>query len=217
MMPSTLMLVDDHKLFREGLKSLLKADNRVSIVGEAGNGRAAVRLSRQLTPDIVILDIAMPELNGIEATRQILADRPGTKIIVLSMHSSRRFVVDVLKAGAVGYLIKDCAVQELTMAIDAVRKDKVYLSPSIAGVVVKGMTRTDDPAALSPGGLTPREIEVLQLLTEGKSAKETASRLNVSVKTVQTHRRNIMEKLDLHHIVQLTKYAIQHGLISGNL
>jgi DNA-binding NarL/FixJ family response regulator len=216
-MPATLLLVDDHKLFREGLKSMLQADQRITIAGEAANGREALKLVRKLTPDLVIMDIAIPELNGIEVTRRISGDYPDTKIIVLSMHSSRRFVVDALKAGACGYLIKDCAMQELIMAMEAVREGKVYLSPSITGSLVKRMTRIYDTESLPPDDLSHREIEVLQLLTEGKSCKQTANQLNVSVKTIQTHRRNIMQKLDLHHITLLTKYAIQHGLISGKL
>jgi DNA-binding NarL/FixJ family response regulator len=217
MTPATLLLVDDHKLFREGLKSMLQADKRIVIAGEASNGREALKLARKLTPDLVIMDIAIPELNGIEVTRRISAEHPGIKIVILSMHSSRRFVVDALKAGASGYLIKDCAMQELMMAMDAVREGKVYLSPSITGSLVKRMTRLDESESLPGNDLSSREVEVLQLLTEGKSSKQAADKLNVSVKTIQTHRRNIMEKLDLHHITQLTKYAIQHGLINGKL
>ncbi len=139
-MKSRLVLVDDHMLFREGLKSLLREDPRVEIVGEAGNGRDAVRLCRELLPDIVITDVAMPELNGIEAARLILEQSPRTRIIVVSMHSSRRFVVGMLKAGAVGYLLKDCAFQELSSAITAVLENKVYLSPAIAGILVDQVT-----------------------------------------------------------------------------
>jgi two-component system, NarL family, response regulator NreC len=216
-MKSRLVLVDDHMLFREGLKSLLREDPRVEIVGEAGNGRDAVRLCRELLPDIVITDVAMPELNGVEATCQILEQSPRTKIIVVSMHSSRRFVVGMLKAGAVGYLLKDCAFQELSSAITAVLENKVYLSPIIAGIVVDQVTAQGGIDRAELPGLTPREIEVLQLLTEGKKASEIAGRLHVSIKTVQTHRRNIMEKLDLHNLADLTKYAIQKGLISSDI
>jgi two-component system, NarL family, response regulator NreC len=216
-MKSRLVLVDDHKLFLEGLKSLLREDPRVEIVGEAGNGREAVRLCRELLPDIVITDVAMPELNGIEAAGQILEQSPRTKIIVVSMHSSRRFVVGMLKAGAVGYLLKDCAFQELSSAITAVLENKVYLSPAIAGVLVDQVTRQGGIDRAELPGLTPREIEVLQLLTEGKKASEIAGRLHVSAKTVQTHRRNIMEKLDLHNLADLTKYAIQKGLVSSDI
>ncbi len=216
-MKSRLVLVDDHMLFREGLKSLLREDPRVEIVGEAGNGRDAVRLCRELLPDIVITDVAMPELNGIEAARLILEQSPRTRIIVVSMHSSRRFIVGMLKAGAVGYLLKDCAFQELSSAITAVLENKVYLSPVIAGIVVDQVTSQGGIDGAELPGLTPREIEVLQLLTEGKKASEIAGRLHVSIKTVQTHRRNIMEKLDLHNLADLTKYAIQKGLISSDI
>ena len=216
-MKSRLVLVDDHMLFREGLKSLLREDPRVEIVGEAGNGRDAVRLCRELLPDIVITDVAMPELNGIEAARLILEQSPRTRIIVVSMHSSRRFVVGMLKAGAVGYLLKDCAFQELSSAITAVLDHKVYLSPAIAGILVDQVTSQAGIDRAELPGLTPREIEVLQLLTEGKKASEIANRLHLSVKTVQTHRRNIMEKLDLHNLADLTRYAIQKGLVSSDI
>lgn len=216
-MKSRLVLVDDHMLFREGLKSLLKEDPRVDIVGEAGNGREAVRLCRELLPDIVITDVAMPELNGIEAARLILAQSPRTRIIVVSMHSSRRFIVGMLKAGAVGYLLKDCAFQELSNAITTILDHKVYLSPAIAGILVDQVTRQGEIDKTELPELTSREIEVLQLLTEGKKASEIARRLHLSVKTVQTHRRNIMEKLDLHNLADLTRYAIQKGLISSDI
>lgn len=213
-MNSTIIIADDHKLFREGLKSLLQGDVKVEIVGEVSNGREAVRICRKLSPDIAIMDVTMPELNGIEATRQIRTESPKTKVIALSMHSSRRFVLDILKAGAVGYLVKDCAFQELAAAISAVRDNKVYLSPSIAGKVVEHMTSFNYTESAASTSLSSREKEVLQLLTEGKNAREVADRLGVSIKTVQTHRRNIMEKLDLHNLADLTKYAIRIGLIS---
>ncbi len=216
-MKSRLILVDDHNLFREGMKSLLKHDPRITITGEAGNGREAVKLCSKEKPDLVIIDIAMPELNGIEATRQIIAQNPETKVIALSMHSSRRFILEILKAGASGYLLKDCAMEELEMAITAVLEKKVFLSPSIAGTVVRGMVNGGEIRDAEAGNLTSRETEVLQLLTEGKSSREAADRLHVSVKTVQTHRRNIMEKLGLHHITDLTKYAIQQGIISPDI
>jgi len=209
-----IVLADDHSLFREGLKSLIQEHPDLEIVGETGNGRDAVKLCRELWPDIVIMDVAMPELNGIEATRQIVNECPGIKIIAVSMHSSRRFVVDMLQAGASGYLLKDCAFQELSMAISAVQSSQVYLSPSIASVVVEKIAGSADTEITVTSRLTPREREVLQLLAEGKSSLETANRLHLSVKTVQTHRRNIMEKLNLHNLANLTKYAIREGLIS---
>ena len=210
-----IVLADDHGLLRAGLKSLLEEDPEIEIVGETGNGREAVRLCRELSPDIIIMDVTMPELNGIEASRQLKAECPGTKVISVSMHSSRRFVVAMLRAGAVGYLLKDAASEELFTALSVVRAVQVYLSPSIASVVVEKILDPsgDETAIASP--LTPREKEVLQLLVEGRRARETADRLHVSIKTVQTHRRNIMDKLDLHSLAELTRYAIREGLISA--
>ena len=210
-----IVLADDHILFREGLKSLLKEDPDLVIVGETGNGREAVELCRDLSPDIIIMDVTMPELNGIEACRKVTLECPETKVIAVSMHSSRRFVVDMLRAGAVGYLLKDCAFQELAIALSAVRSEKVYLSPSIASVVVERISDSSSDEVSMASQLTPREREVLQLLAEGRRTSEVASRLFLSVKTVQTHRRNIMDKLDLHSLPELTRYAIREGLITA--
>ncbi len=209
-----IVLADDHSLFREGLKSLLQENPDIDIIGETGDGRGAVRLCRDLSPDIIIMDVAMPELNGVEATRQIVKECPGVKIIAVSMHSSRRFVLDMLHAGASGYLLKDCAFTELTLAISAVQANQVYLSPSIASVVVEKIAVTGDSKNYVVSKLTPREQEILQLLAEGRNSLEIADRLHLSVKTIQTHRRNIMEKLNLHNLAELTKYAIREGLIS---
>lgn len=210
-----ILLADDHKIVRDGLQSLITKQPGMEVVGEAENGRMTVQLARELKPDVIIMDISMPDLNGIEATRQILAETPGVKIIALSMHSDRRFVTGILGAGASGYLLKDCAFQELAEAIRTVVKDKYYLSPGITGVVVKDyvshVTSTD---ALSSDVLTAREREVLQLIAEGKSTKEIASDLHVSAKTVETHRQNIMQKLNIHSVAGLTRYAIREGLTS---
>ncbi len=210
--PTRLLLVDDHKLFREGLKSLLASNPEVEIVGEAANGRDAVQLCSEKKTDVVIMDIAMPELNGIEATRQILMKNKDIKIIVLSMHSSRRFIVEMLKAGVSGYLLKDCAFQELNMALTTILKNKIYISPEIGNIVAESLAHSSE-IENSMQVLTRRETEILQLLAEGRRAKEIAGMLNISVKTVQTHRRNIMDKLDIRNIAQLTKYAIDKGLI----
>ncbi len=210
-----IVLADDHNLFREGLKSLLEEDPEFEVVGETGNGREAVRLCRELSPDIIIMDVTMPELNGIEASRQLAAECPGTKVICVSMHSSRRFVVAMLRAGAVGYLLKDAASEELFTALSTIRADQVYLSPSIASVVVENILDPAEGETATASPLTPREKEVLQLLVEGRPASETADRLHLSVKTVQTHRRNIMDKLDLHNLAELTRYALREGLISA--
>ncbi len=209
-----IIIADDHSLFREGLKSLLQEDPRIKIIGEAGDGRTAVRLCKDLAPDIVIMDVSMPELNGIEATRQIKADHPDSRVVAVSMHSSKRFVIDMLQAGASGYLLKDCAFQELTLAISAVSSGQVYLSPAITSIVVEKISGVPEINTNADLKLTPREREVLQLLAEGKKSSEVANRLHLSVKTVQTHRRNLMEKLGLHNLADLTKFAIRNGLIS---
>jgi DNA-binding NarL/FixJ family response regulator len=228
-----VLLADDHRIVREGLKSLLAAQPDMQVVAEAADGRQAVQMAKDLAPDVVVMDVAMPQLNGIEATRQIASDEPGMKVVALSMHSDRRFVSEALKAGASGYVLKDGAFDELINAIRAVVSDKVYLSPRVAGVVVEDYVRRlptrgngHGNGAPAPGGaaddaaarrgafdaLTPREREVLQLMAEGYATKEVAHRLHVSVKTVETHRRQIMEKLDLHSVAELTKYAIREGL-----
>lgn len=210
-----ILLADDHRITRQGLRSLLDNQSDMEVVAEAEEGRTAVRLAKELSPDVVIMDVSMPDLNGIEATRQILDRSPGTKVVALSMHSDTLFVSEMLKSGACGYMLKDCAFEELERAIRTVVAGKTYLSPSISGVVVddylhrlsKGNLAGDDV-------LTNREKEVLQLLAEGKSTKQIALKLHVSVKTIETHRRQIMEKLDLHSVAELTKYAIRKGYTS---
>ena len=201
----------------------------MQVVAEASDGRQAVQMAREVSPDVVVMDVAMPQLNGIEATRQIAADVPGMKVVALSMHSDRRYVSEALKAGASGYVLKDGAFDELISAIRAVVADRVYLSPRVAGVVVDDYVRrlpsrgnASSAAAVSGehgagrsgafDTLTPREREVLQLMAEGYATKEVAHRLHVSVKTVETHRRQIMDKLDMHSVAELTKYAIREGL-----
>jgi DNA-binding NarL/FixJ family response regulator len=222
-----VLLADDHRIVREGLKSLLQSQPDLEVIAEASDGRQAVEMARELGPDVVVMDVAMPQLNGIEATRQLANDQGEMKIVALSMHSDRRFVSEALKAGASGYVLKDGAFDELISAIRAVTADRVYLSPRVAGVVVEDYVRRL-PArgdGAHPGteehpqgrrsafdALTPREREVLQLMAEGYATKEVAHRLHVSVKTVETHRRQIMEKLDLHSVAELTKYAIREGL-----
>jgi two-component system, NarL family, response regulator NreC len=210
-----VLLADDHKIVRDGLRTLLEKHADIAVLGEAEDGREALQLAGKLSPDVVVMDIAMPELNGIEATRQILSEHPGIKIVALSMHSDKRFVSEMLKAGASAYLLKDCAFEELIAAIRTIMKGKIYLSPGIAGVVLADYIRSDrksEPSVFSQ--LSDREREVLQLMTEGKTTKEVAAQLNVSIKTVETHRTNIMTKLDIHSIAELTKYAIREGLTS---
>ena len=210
-----IVLADDHKIIRQGLRSLLEKETDMEVIAEADNGQKAVRLARTLSPDVVIIDVAMPDLNGIEAARQIIAEVDRIKVIALSMHSDRRFVAEMLKVGVSGYLLKDCAFEELSGAIRAVAANKTYLSPGIAGIVVDDYIRYLPRTQHSSSHLlTAKEREVLQLLTEGKTTKEVAFNLEVSVKTVETHRQQIMKKLGLHSIAQLTKYAIREGLTS---
>jgi DNA-binding NarL/FixJ family response regulator len=213
--PNTRILIaDDHKIFREGLRTLLSNQPGVVVVGEADNGRSTVAMTSELAPDVVIMDVAMPELNGVDATRQIVGEHPATKVLALSMHADRRFVTRMLTAGAHGYLLKDCAFEELTLAIQTVLADDVYLSPGVAGVVVRAMqSRASEPGAHAPE-LTPREREVLQLVAEGRTTRDIANRLHVSVKTIETHRKQIMDKLELRSVAELTKYAVREGLTS---
>jgi len=183
------------------------------VVGEADDGRRTVQMVKELSPDIVIMDVAMPDLNGIEATRQITAEFPDVKVIAVSMHSDRRFVSEMLKAGASAYLSKDYAFDELENAIRTVISNKIYLSPDISGVVVENYVRQPQkPEESAFSLLSQREREVVQLLAEGKTSKEIADQLHVSVKTVETHRTNIMTKLNIHRLAELTKYAIREGL-----
>ncbi len=210
-----ILLADDHQLFREGLRHIVEGDLGMAIVGQAESGRATLELARSTRPDIIIMDISMPDLNGIEATRRVLQDLPGIRVIALSMHSDKRYVSEMLAAGALGYLLKHSAVDELERAIRTVLDDKIYVTPEIAGVVVQEylhhLTRAQSREA-SP--LTAKEREVLQLLAEGKTTKEIASLLHVSIPTIDTHRQHIMEKLNLHSVAELTKYAIREGLTS---
>jgi len=214
-MSTRILLADDHKIIRDGLRALLEKLPEMELVAEAENGRKAVRLARKFSPDVVIMDVAMADLNGIEATRKIISEIPKVKVIALSMHSDRRFIVEMLKAGASGYMLKDCAFEDLTKAIGAVLKDRIYLSPGITDKVIKDYVSSLSRADFSVYSiLTDRELEVLQLIAEGRTTKQTASLLHVSVKTIETHRKNIMDKLDIHNIAELTKYAIREGLTS---
>jgi len=210
-----IILADDHNVLREGLKSLLNQQQDFEVIGEADNGRDAVRLTKKLEPDIVVLDIGMPNMNGIQATEHIVAEVPDTKVLALSMHSDHQFVVKMLQAGASGYMLKDCAYEELISAVRDINAGKFYLSKDVTGVVVNNyinMIQAVD--AVSHPTLTSRERETLQLIAEGKSTAETANLLNVSTKTIETHRKNIMDKLDIHNIAELTKYAVREGITS---
>ncbi len=210
-----ILLADDHRLFREGLRSLLKDEPDMEVIAEADNGRDAVQKASELMPDIVVMDISMPDLNGIEATRQIASRVHGTKVIGLSVHSDRRFVEGMCKAGASGYLLKDCANEELIQAIRVVAVGQTYLSPVIAGTIMQGYLHGPEVKACpSTDQLTPREGEVLQLVAEGMTGKQIAARLNISIKTVDSHRHQIMKRLNLHSVAELTKFAVREGLTS---
>jgi len=207
-----ILLADDHKIMRDGLRSLLEKQSDMEVVAEAENGRTTVQLAQKLLPDVVIMDIAMPDLNGIEATRQIIATAPSVKVLALSMHPNRAFVTGMLSAGASGYLLKDSAFEELARAIRVIVMNQTYLGLGITKAVVKDYVRHLSATGPSAPHLSPKEREVLQLLAEGVTTKQIASRLYVSVKTIETHRQKIMEKLDIHSIAELTKYAIREGL-----
>lgn len=210
-----ILLADDHTIMQEGLRALLEKEPDMEVVAEAKNGREAVSLAFKFRPDVVIVDISMPGLNGMDATSRIMTEAPETRIIGLSMHSDEQFVSGMFRAGAVGYLLKDCAAEELCYAIRSVYKDGTYLSPPIASIVrdkyVRDLLELEDLDAVS---LTSREREVVQLLAEGKTSKETAAHLNLSIRTIEAHRRQIMSKLGLSSVAQLTKYAIREGLTS---
>jgi len=210
-----ILLADDHKITRDGLKALLESQKNMIVIGEAENGRQAVRLALDLTPDVIVMDINMPELNGIEATRQIVAELPDTKIIALSMYSDKRYVVGMLKAGVSGYLLKNCAFDELVSAISAVVANQNYMSPKIADTVMKDYANILESSDTSPASLlTAREREVLQLIAEGLKTKEIAARIHVSVKTVETHRQQVMRKLNAKSVAELTKIALREGITS---
>ena len=209
-----ILLADDHEMLRKGLRSLIEQDNNFDVVGEAGTGLEAVRLAAKHKPDVVLMDLAMPDLNGIDATRQILQANPKIKIIALSMHADSRMVDRILRAGALGYILKESAFEELTQAIRTLTKGGTYLSPMIARDLVENLRKTPPAAAHRTllQTLSERERAVLQMLAEGCTTKEIAGKLFVSPKTVETHRTKLMEKLQLHNIADLTKFAIREGL-----
>ena len=210
-----ILLVDDHKMLREGLRLLIEKLGRMTIVGEADNGISAVGLARDLKPDLVLMDFAMPELNGVEATRRIMAEAPGVKVIALSMHADKRFVRHMFAAGARGYVLKGSAFEEVAAAIKTVAAGRIYISPKITDqVLTEYVQQLIHPSAGVESPLSGREREVLQLLAEGKSSRKIAERLHVSVTTVDTHRKHIMDKLGFRSIAELTKYAVREGLTS---
>lgn len=214
-MSIAVLLVDDHGIMREGLRALLDSRDDMHVVGETDNGRDAVAKAGKVKPDVVVMDLTLPDMNGIEATRRIVTEVPGARVLCLSFHSEQKFVLAALEAGASGYLLKEKSLTELVRAILTVSRNEVFLCPRVAGKVLdrlKGGTSVDGPSRL--GLLTGREREVLQLLAEGWSTKEIADRLRLSVKTIGTHREHVMDKLDIRSIAGLTKFAIRQGLTS---
>ena len=208
------IIADDHRIMREGLRSLLERSGEFECIGEADDGYQAVMLATELRPDIVIMDIAMPNLNGIEATRQIKSELPEVEVVVLSMHATRNYVLQVLQAGASAYLLKDSAFEELSTALLAISRGGMYLSPAITKTAALANLKGGTFGGTSGQAehLTKRELQVLQLIAEGKSTKDIAARLELSVKTVETHRKQIMDKLEIRSIAGLTKYCIREGL-----
>jgi two-component system, NarL family, response regulator NreC len=216
MNPIRILLADDHTVMRNGLRLLLERQRNLTVVAEASDGRDSVRLAEELSPDVVVMDIAMPNLNGIEASRQIIASNPDIAIVILSMHSDESYVIRALKAGARAYLLKDSAEGDLIAAIHAITDGKSFFSPAISRILVEDYMRqleqkhVEDTYEL----LTAREREILQLLAEGKANKEVAAMLNLSIYTVETHRTHILQKLNLHNVPELILYAVRKGIIA---
>lgn len=220
MNPIKVLLVEDHLIVRQGLRALLKLEADIEVIAEAGNGRVAVTLASELQPDVVVMDIAMPLLNGLEATRQILHANPATRVLVLSAHGDAAYVEQFMALGAAGYLIKQTASHVLPEAIREVHKGKPFFSPEISKRRNELHRKVRKPGGIpekNPTKLTSREMEVLQLVAEGKANKETADELHISIKTVEKHRQTLMKKLDIHDTASLTRYAIAAGIIESSV
>ena len=216
MKPVRILVADDHDIVRQGLRALLESRPGWEVCGEAATGREAVERARQGKPDVVVLDVSMPELNGLEAARQILQVLPRTEILILTMHESEEMARQVLGVGVRGYVLKSDAARELVSAVEALAEHKPYLTPRVSQMVLEGYLRGEGglpPAGSLAGRLTPREREVVQLLAEGKSNKEVAIRLGISVKTAEAHRGNIMRKLNLHSVAELVHYALRNQIV----
>ena len=213
-----VILVDDHQLVRAGLRALLQSLRDVEVLAECGDGREALALVDRLQPDILLLDVSLPGLNGLEVAVRVPKASPKTRVLILSMHAGAEYVGQALRAGVAGYLIKDSAVDELRVALDAIRVGRKYLSPAISQAVLNGYLRTGDtpPERAQLDVLTPRQREVLQLVAEGNGTREIAGRLHVSVKTVETHRSQLMERLSIHDVPGLVRFAIRVGLVSAD-
>lgn len=210
-----VVLADDHKMILAALRSMLEKETDIAVVGEAGDGAALLELVVRTAPDVAVVDIGMPGMNGIEATQRLLAGQPRLKVIALSAYSDKRFVLEMLNAGAKGYLVKASAGDELSRAIRAIVQGRTYLCPEVAGTIVEAARGKTSLAGNAGANLGRREREVLALLAEGNSSTEIAARMHIAASTVEVHRRNIMRKLDLHSVAELTKYAIREGLTSS--
>jgi DNA-binding NarL/FixJ family response regulator len=213
-----VLLADDHEIVRRGLRSILETQRECEVVGEAADGRQAIALTKELNPDVVILDISMPLLNGLEATRQILKMRPQTKILILTVHEADPLIRDVLDAGARGYILKTDAGRDLVSAVESLRRNKTFFTSRVSQMILDGFLKGDSRPSENGGGgtrLTPRQREIVQLLAEGKSSKEVAVALDLSVKTAETHRANIMRKLDCHSVSEVVRYAIRNKIIEA--
>ncbi|MCB2199805.1 response regulator transcription factor [bacterium] len=210
-----LFLADDHRLFRDALRPMLDRHPELEVIGEASDGLQALQTIREMKPDIALLDISMPGMNGIEITRQVVAQCPDTSVIILSMHADRRFVIESLKAGARAYVLKESSIEELFDAIQSIRSNRIYLSPVLSDLMLREyIDSMDAPTTSAYEVLSGREREVLQLLAEGRSTRESAEKLHLSVKTVETHRAQIKSKLGMQSIAELTRFAIREGIIT---
>jgi len=209
-----ILVTDNHGILRQGIRALIERRNDMEVIGEAENGLTAIEMAQSLKPDVVLMDVTMPEMNGIEATRQIKSKLPNIRVLALSEHNKREFVIDMVKAGASGYMLKECVFDDLVQAIEAVAAGQSYLSPRVANIVLESISEKTAPnvGGCAQETLTLREQHILQLLTEGKSAKQIALQLGLSVKTIEASRRQIMKKADSSNLADLTKYAIRQGL-----
>ncbi len=214
-----VLLVDDHALVRAGFRALLESVEGVVVVGEAGEGQDALRLVAEQRPDVVFLDVGLPGLNGLEVAARITRAHASMRVVMLSMHANEEYVLRALRAGVAGYMLKDASASDLEAALRAVMRDEIYLSPAISKRVVEDYVKRTGaetaPSGPAAPGLTPRQREILQLIAEGHSTKEIADRLGVSVKTVETHRAQIMDRLDIHDVAGLVRYAIRTGMVSS--
>jgi len=208
-----IILADDHRIVREGIRSLLEKSDDLEVIAEAENGREAVQMAKELNPDVILMDIAMPQLNGLEATLQIKRDCPAVKVLALTIHEDEEYIRQMLASGAMGYITKYAATEELVQAVQTVHQGEMVLSPAITRLVVEDYLRWADVQQDNPDKLTPREREVLQLIAEGHKNKEISDILKISIKTVKAHRNNLMQKLDLHSQGELIRYAIQKKII----